>query len=187
MLNSQRLERGERNVHKKAVSYLTDEPEHRAPRPLRPLAKSASRCATRGHERVTPPRMKKGFSETQSRYKYRFFRRDNYQFAYQYIRSRYPYSLPYKVQTTSTKPRHRGFTYPGNDVDRCSISHWPLVNSLPHCSFLAKPSSNAVEPTPRLLQLRRGERLIFQHDLLLEEVAEAFRFGCNPFADCGCG
>jgi len=30
------------------VSYLTDEPEHRAPRPLRPLAKSASRCATRG-------------------------------------------------------------------------------------------------------------------------------------------
>ena len=59
------------------------------------------------------------------------------------------------------------------------------VNSLPHCSFLAKPSSNAVEPTPRLLQLRRGERLIFQHDLLLEEVAEAFRFGCNPLADRG--
>ena len=58
-----------------------------------------------------------------------------------------------------------------------------LVNSLPHGSFLAKPSSNAFEPTPRLLQLRRGGRLIFQHDLLLEEVAEAFRFGCNPFAD----
>src|SRR6266566_8786325 len=61
------------------------------------------------------------------------------------------------------------------------------VNSLPHCSFLAKPSSNAVEPTPRLLQLGRGGRLIFQHDLLLEEVAEALRFGCNPFADRGCG
>src|SRR6266566_3560057 len=84
-------------------------------------------------------------------------------------------------------PRHRGFTYPGNDVDRCGFSHWPLVNSLPHCSFLAKPSSNAVEPTPRLLQLGRGRRLIFQDDLLLEEVAEAFRFGCNPFADRGCG
>ncbi len=61
------------------------------------------------------------------------------------------------------------------------------VNSLPHCSFLAKPSSNAIEPTPRLLQLGRGGRLIFQHDLLLEEMAEAFRFGCNPFADRGCG
>ena len=22
------------------------------------------------------------------------------------------------------KPRHRGFTYPGNDVDRCGFSHW---------------------------------------------------------------
>ena len=61
------------------------------------------------------------------------------------------------------------------------------VNSLPHCSVLAKPSSNAVEPTPRLLQLGRGGRLIFQHDLLLEEVAEALRFGCNPLTDRGGG
>jgi hypothetical protein len=29
--------------------------------------------------------------------------------------------------------------------------------------------------------------LIFQQDLLLEEVAEPFRFGFNPFADRGCG
>ncbi len=33
------------------------------------------------------------------------------------------------------KPRHRGFTYPGNDVDRCGFSHWPLVNALPHSLF----------------------------------------------------
>ncbi len=86
-------------------------------------------------------------------------------------------------------PRHRGrgFTYPGNDVDRCGFSHWPRANSLPHCSFLAMPSSNVVEPTPRLLQLGRGGRLFFQHDLLLEEVAEAFGFGCNPFANRGGG
>src|SRR5436189_727976 len=44
-----------------------------------------------------------------------------------------------------------------------------------------------IEPTPRLLQLGRGSRLICQHDLLLEEVAEAFGFGCNPFADRGGG
>jgi hypothetical protein len=32
-----------------------------------------------------------------------------------------------------------------------------------------------------------GDLLIFQQDLLLEEVAEPFRFGFNPFADRGCG
>ncbi len=45
----------------------------------------------------------------------------------------------------------------------------------------------SIEPTPRLLQLGRGGRLIFQHDLLLEEVAEALCFGCNPCADRGGG
>jgi hypothetical protein len=33
------------------------------------------------------------------------------------------------------------FTYPCNDVDRCGFSPWLLVNSLSHCSFLARPSS----------------------------------------------
>jgi hypothetical protein len=62
-----------------------------------------------------------------------------------------------------------------------------LVYSLPDCSSLAKPGSNAVEPAPRSLQPGRGGRLKFQHDLLLEEMTEPFRFGCNPFADRGGG
>src|SRR5215470_20136445 len=45
--------------------------------------------------------------------------------------------------------------------------------------------NGSIEPTPRLLQLGRGGRLLLQHDLLLEEVAEAFGFGCNPTADRG--
>jgi hypothetical protein len=32
-----------------------------------------------------------------------------------------------------------------------------------------------------------GGILLFQHDLLLEEVTEPFRFGFNPFSDRGCG
>ena len=32
-----------------------------------------------------------------------------------------------------------------------------------------------------------GDLLIFQQDLLLEEVAEPLRFGFNAFADRGCG
>jgi hypothetical protein len=65
--------------------------------------------------------------------------------------------------------------------------------SLPRlCSETTYPAQlhlfdGSIEPTPRLLQLRRGRRLIFQHDLLLEEVAEAFGFGCNPFTDRGGG
>jgi hypothetical protein len=81
-----------------------------------------------------------------------------------------------------------GVRHPGNAApDAASPIGRPLANALPHCSSLAQHRSDSVEPAPRLLQPGRGGRLIFQQDLLLEEVAEPFRFGCNPFADRGGG
>jgi len=80
-----------------------------------------------------------------------------------------------------------GIRHPGNAPPDGASPISLLYIRCPHCSFLAKPGSNEVWPTPRLLQLGRGGRLIFQHDLLLEEVAEPLCFGGNPCADRGCG
>ena len=83
-------------------------------------------------------------------------------------------------RVTSTV-RHPGHAAPDEATPSASCNFAARVPSL------EEHRSNFVEPAPRFLQLGRGGRLIFQYDLLLEEVTEAFRFGCNPFADRGCG
>src|ERR1051326_2524234 len=70
--------------------------------------------------------------------------------------------------------------HPGSKSAFCHSpsGHWAEIlyhkntcNALPHCSFLAKPGSNAVEPTPRLLQLGRGGSFILRLPDPVERLA----------------
>ena len=144
------------------VSSARSHSNHDAPRPGRVFACSSVFCETKGG----PPESASWYGQGPL------------------VPARQGWSFHSSMEVTPDVER---FDQPRSYRSTSSFFHRHARQLAAPMPWLARHSSNSVEPSPRSLQPRRGTMLIFKQHVRLEEVTEPLHFGFNPFLDQGCG